>query len=50
VDDLREQLGSTELSEAFGGAGDARLNSELNRIEARIQALPVYQAAPAAGR
>jgi hypothetical protein len=50
VDDLREQLGSTELSEAFGGVSDARLNGELNRIEARIQALPVYQAAPAAGR
>jgi hypothetical protein len=50
VDDLREQLGANELSEAFGGIGDARLNGELNRIEARIQALPVYQAAPAAAR
>jgi hypothetical protein len=50
VDDLQEQLGVSQLSEAFGGIGDARLNAELSRIEARIQRLPVYQAAPAAGR
>jgi hypothetical protein len=43
VDDLQEQLGAKEFSEGFGGVGDARLTAELDRIEARIMALPVYQ-------
>jgi hypothetical protein len=46
VEDLQEQLGAKEFAEAFGGVGDARLEAELNRIEARIQALPVYQTPP----
>jgi hypothetical protein len=44
VEDLQEQLGAKEFTEAFGGIGDARLTAELNRIEGRIQGLPVYQA------
>ena len=44
VEDLQEQLAAKEFTEAFGGIGDARLTAELNRIEGRIQALPVYQA------
>ncbi|HEX6961572.1 MAG TPA: M12 family metallo-peptidase [Lacipirellula sp.] len=50
VDDLQEQLGAKEFAKAFGGVADARLTGELNRIEARIRALPVYQVAPAASR
>jgi hypothetical protein len=50
VEDLQEQLGAEEFAEAFGGMGDARLAGELNRIEARIQALPVYQLAPASAK
>jgi hypothetical protein len=49
VEDLQEELGAKEFTEAFGGIGDARLTTELNRIEARIQALPVYQTLPAPG-
>jgi hypothetical protein len=43
IEDLQEQLAAKEFAEAFGGIGDARLTAELNRIEGRIQALPVYQ-------
>ncbi|RIK85851.1 MAG: hypothetical protein DCC67_03410 [Planctomycetota bacterium] len=46
IDGLREQLGAKEFSDAFGGPGDERLTNELNSIEARILALPAYQAAP----
>ncbi|MBA3484263.1 MAG: matrixin family metalloprotease [Pirellulales bacterium] len=49
VDDLQEQLGAKEFTESFGGVGDDRLTAELNRIEARIMALPVYQNAANAG-
>jgi hypothetical protein len=45
VDDLQEQLGAKEFTEGFGGLGDGRLTAELDRIEARIMALPIYQKA-----
>jgi hypothetical protein len=47
VDDLRDDMGAAELYRDFGGVGDERLTSELSRIEARIMALPIYQAATA---
>lgn len=49
VDDLQEQLAAKEFTEGFGGLGDDRLTAELNRIEARIMALPVYQNAANSG-
>ncbi len=50
VDDLQEQLAANEFTEGFGGLGDDRLTTELNRIEARIMALPVYQNVASPGR
>lgn len=50
VHELREQLDATELTEAFGGVGDPRFDAQLKRIEARIQALPVYRAVQGVGR
>jgi hypothetical protein len=49
VDGLREQLGAKEFAEGFGGVGGDRLAAELNGIEARILALPVYQNAAKSG-
>jgi hypothetical protein len=43
VDGLREGLQSKEFIEAYGGAGDQRLQAELGRLEASVIALPVYQ-------
>ncbi|QDT74990.1 hypothetical protein I41_41960 [Lacipirellula limnantheis] len=43
VEGLSEGLQQQELTERFGGMGDRRLQSELNRIEAAVSSLPVYQ-------
>jgi hypothetical protein len=50
VDDLPEQLSAKEFAAGFGGLGDDRLTAELNRIEARITAMPVYQNAANSGQ
>jgi hypothetical protein len=49
VEDLREEMQAAEFFRDFGGVGDARLTSELTRIEQRILAIPVYQNLGAAG-
>lgn len=43
IEGLREGLQAKEFTEAFGGVGDQRLQTELSRIEASISSLPIYQ-------
>lgn len=43
VDDLREGMQANEFAEGFGGLTDARLDTELRKIEARAAALAIYR-------
>ncbi len=45
VDDLQENLAAEEFKKQFGSIDDPRLSAELNRIEALVLSLPIYQLA-----